>query len=37
MNLEEGEPDDILLSHQHFPEAGTRDGRTASNWLRNAT
>lgn len=37
MTLDEGEPDDILLSHQHFPEAGTRDERIASNWLLNTT
>lgn len=37
MTLEEGEPDDILLSHQHLPEAGTRDGRIESNWLLNTT
>lgn len=29
MTLEEREPDDILLSYQHFP-TGTRDGRIGS-------
>lgn len=35
MTLEEREPDDILLSYQHFPKAGTSDGRIGSNWLLN--
>lgn len=33
MTLEEREPDDILLSYQHFPTA--TDGRMGANWLPN--